>query len=128
MDGWRESSRTPLDAPAGHRGRRWCLESDRSGSRHRRHSGPSSCQNSRLDDLQLGVPSPAAMAGDDESPKDASAITRALNRAVLDALPFDDTRDFDDARRGFVGSMPEVELKNGGGRVGWTLRGYAFNV
>jgi len=66
------------------------------------------------------------MAGDDESPKDASAITRALNRAVLDALPFADTRDFDDARRGFVGSLPEVEIKNDAGRVVWTLRDYAF--
>ena len=51
------------------------------------------------------------MAADAESPKDASAITRALNRAVLDALPFADTRDFDDARRGFIGSLPEVEIK-----------------
>src|SRR5499426_2032125 len=66
------------------------------------------------------------MAADAESPKDASAITRALNRAVLDALPFVDTRDFDDARRGFVGSLPEVEIKNDAGRLVWTLRDYAF--
>jgi linear primary-alkylsulfatase len=66
------------------------------------------------------------MAADAESPKDASAITRALNRAVLDALPFADTRDFDDARRGFIGSLPEVEIKNDAGRVVWTLRDYAF--
>jgi alkyl sulfatase BDS1-like metallo-beta-lactamase superfamily hydrolase len=61
-----------------------------------------------------------------EDPKDASAITRALNRAVLDALPFADTRDFEDARRGFLGSLPDVEIKNERGRVVWSLRDYAF--
>ena len=66
------------------------------------------------------------MAAPAESPKDATAITRALNRAVLGALPFDDTRDFEDARRGFVGSLPEVEIKNDQGRVVWSLRDYAF--
>ena len=66
------------------------------------------------------------MAADAESPKDASAITRALNRAVLDALPFADAQDFEDARRGFLGSLPEVEIKNDAGRVVWTLREYAF--
>ena len=59
-------------------------------------------------------------------PKDASPITAALNRAVLDALPFADTQDFDDARRGFLATLPEVEIKNDQGRVVWTLRDYAF--
>jgi len=64
------------------------------------------------------VPTPA--------PKDASPITAALNRAVLAALPFADTRDFDDARRGFVATLPEVEIKNDQGRVVWSLRDYGF--
>ncbi|HEV2057522.1 MAG TPA: alkyl sulfatase dimerization domain-containing protein [Methylomirabilota bacterium] len=59
-------------------------------------------------------------------PKDATPVTRALNRAVMDALPFGDTQDFEDARRGFLGSLPEVEIKNDRGRVVWSLRGYAF--
>jgi alkyl sulfatase BDS1-like metallo-beta-lactamase superfamily hydrolase len=59
-------------------------------------------------------------------PKDASPITTALNRAVLDALPFADTQDFDDARRGFLATLPEVEIKNDQGRVVWTLHDYAF--
>jgi len=59
-------------------------------------------------------------------PKDASPITAALNRAVLDALPFADKQDFDDARHGFVATLPEVEIKNDQGRVVWTLRDYAF--
>ena len=51
------------------------------------------------------------MAARDHSPEDATPITRAGNRAVLDALPFADTQDFEDARRGFLGSLPEVEIK-----------------
>jgi alkyl sulfatase BDS1-like metallo-beta-lactamase superfamily hydrolase len=61
-----------------------------------------------------------------DGPQDATAITRALNRAVLDALPFADTQDFDDAQRGFLASLPEVEIKNAQGRVVWSLRDYAF--
>jgi alkyl sulfatase BDS1-like metallo-beta-lactamase superfamily hydrolase len=61
-----------------------------------------------------------------DGPQDATAITRAVNRAVLDALPFADTQDFDDARRGFLASLPEVEIKNAQGRVVWSLRDYAF--
>ncbi len=66
------------------------------------------------------------MAGPAENPKDATPTTRAQNRAVLDALPFDDTQDFEDARRGFLGSLPDVEIKNDKGRVVWSLKEYAF--
>jgi alkyl sulfatase BDS1-like metallo-beta-lactamase superfamily hydrolase len=66
------------------------------------------------------------MAEPVEGPKDATAHTHALNRAVLGSLPFDDTGDFEDARRGFLGSLPEVEIKNEQGRVVWSLRDYAF--
>jgi alkyl sulfatase BDS1-like metallo-beta-lactamase superfamily hydrolase len=66
------------------------------------------------------------MADPVDGPKDATASTQALNRAVLAALPFDDTRDFEDARRGFLGSLPDVEIKDERGRVVWSLREYAF--
>ena len=36
-------------------------------------------------------------------PGDSTPHTRALNEAVLEALPFSDTQDFADARRGFLG-------------------------
>jgi alkyl sulfatase BDS1-like metallo-beta-lactamase superfamily hydrolase len=61
-----------------------------------------------------------------ETPRDATAVTRALHRGVLAALPFDDTQDFEDARRGFVATLPEVEIRNAQGRVVWSLRDYAF--
>ena len=66
------------------------------------------------------------MATGAPAPKDASPITAALNRAVLTSLPFADTQDFDDARRGLVATLPEVEIKNDQGRVVWSLRDYAF--
>ena len=66
------------------------------------------------------------MSASAEGPKDATPITRALNGAVLDALPFADTQDFEDARRGFLGTLPEVEITNAEGRVVWSLRDYGF--
>jgi len=60
------------------------------------------------------------------APKDATPITRTLNQADLHALPFGDTQDFEDARRGFLGTLPEVEIKNDQGRIVWSLRDYAF--
>jgi alkyl sulfatase BDS1-like metallo-beta-lactamase superfamily hydrolase len=59
-------------------------------------------------------------------PNDATPITRAHNRAMLAALPFGDTRDFDDARRGLIASLPGLEVKNAQGRVVWSLRDYGF--
>jgi linear primary-alkylsulfatase len=59
-------------------------------------------------------------------PEDATAVTRAQNRALLDALPLWDTQDFDDARRGFLATLPEVVIRNAQGRVVWNLGEYAF--
>jgi len=59
-------------------------------------------------------------------PKNATAVTQAHNQAVLEALPFNDVQDFADAARGFLGTLPEVEIKNDRGRVVWSLRDYAF--
>src|SRR5262247_4164131 len=66
------------------------------------------------------------MPASPQDSKDATAVTHALNRAVLDTLPFADTQDFEDAQRGFIGSLPEVEITNAAGRVVWSLRDYAF--
>jgi len=35
-----------------------------------------------------------------------------VNRVVQDTLPFADRQDFEDAQRGFFGSLPKVEIKN----------------
>ena len=45
-----------------------------------------------------------------EKPKDASASVAASQAAMLKALPFSDTRDFDDATRGFLGTLENARV------------------
>ena len=60
-------------------------------------------------------------------PNDATAFTHAQHLAALDALPFADRQDFEDAARGFLGSLPDDgEVTTAQGRVVWSLREYAF--
>ena len=59
-------------------------------------------------------------------PKPASAATAAANRAVRGALPFDDTRDFANARRGLIAELPEGIAKDAAGRVVWNLADWNF--
>jgi alkyl sulfatase BDS1-like metallo-beta-lactamase superfamily hydrolase len=66
------------------------------------------------------------MATPAPGPRDAEPLTAALNRAVLESLPFADTQDFDDAGRGLLAALPELEIKNDQGRIVWSLRDYAF--
>jgi alkyl sulfatase BDS1-like metallo-beta-lactamase superfamily hydrolase len=61
-----------------------------------------------------------------DGPKDATPITQARNRAVLDALPFEDTQDFEDATRGFLGTWPEEEIRHDDARVVWSLADEPF--
>src|SRR5258708_32245427 len=61
-----------------------------------------------------------------EIPKQASAPVIAQHAATLEALPFSDTRDFDDANRGFLGTIENARIANPQGRVVWTLEPYGF--
>src|SRR6266576_354719 len=61
-----------------------------------------------------------------EKPKDASASVLAQPAATLQALPFSDTRDFDDAARGFLGTLENARIANAQGRVVWSLEPYGF--
>ncbi|NUR11173.1 MAG: hypothetical protein HOQ20_04905, partial [Bradyrhizobium sp.] len=54
-------------------------------------------------------------------PKDATASVIAQHRAMLDALPFSDTQDFDDAARGFLGTVEDAKISNPQGRTVWSL-------
>lgn len=60
------------------------------------------------------------------APKDAEPTIAARNRAVLDKLPFSDTRDFDDARRGFIDTIEDAHVVGGTGRVVSSMRPYKF--
>ena len=44
----------------------------------------------------------------------------------MDSLPFDDTADFDDADRGFIGALTPCVVKAADGRVVWDNDAYAF--
>lgn len=47
------------------------------------------------------------------------------NTAVLRRFPFDDTRDLEDARRGFLGTAPDPLVRGADGAV-WDLDAYGF--
>jgi len=66
------------------------------------------------------------MAAEPQGSKDATPPTCAHNRSFLDALPFGDRADFEDAARGFIGTLPKVEFRNPEGRVIFSLADYAF--
>jgi alkyl sulfatase BDS1-like metallo-beta-lactamase superfamily hydrolase len=59
------------------------------------------------------------------SPHDASAAIAEQQRAVHERLPFADTRDFEDAKRGLVAPI-ERQVTAEDGRVVWDLSTYDF--
>jgi alkyl sulfatase BDS1-like metallo-beta-lactamase superfamily hydrolase len=61
-----------------------------------------------------------------ETSKEASSSVIAQHAATLKALPFSDTRDFDDATRGFLGTLEHARITNAQGRVVWSLEPYGF--
>src|SRR5215470_2265786 len=61
-----------------------------------------------------------------EMPKDASAWVVAQHQAMLKTLPFADTTDFDDAARGFLGTIENAKITSAQGRVVWSLEPYGF--
>ena len=60
------------------------------------------------------------------TPGNATPITATHNRQVLDTLPFADTTDFDDARRGFIADLPSAVVKDEAGRPVIDLGAYDF--
>jgi len=72
----------------------------------------------------MGQQASGGMSG--EGPKDASATVTARHTAVRAALPFDDTRDFDDAARGFLGTIDDAAITSEQGRAVWSLKPYGF--
>ncbi|HEX9590611.1 MAG TPA: alkyl sulfatase dimerization domain-containing protein [Bradyrhizobium sp.] len=64
--------------------------------------------------------------GASETAKDASASVVAQHAATLKALPFSDTRDFEEASRGFLGTLENARITSAQGRVVWSLEPYGF--
>ena len=73
----------------------------------------------------------ALLAGADAQPaaneaKDAAQATIEAQDAAREGLPFADTTDFDDARRGLVAPLPSAPITTADGRVVWDPAAYAF--
>jgi len=63
---------------------------------------------------------------DPKAPKSAHPATIAANQAMASTLPFDDTTDFTDARRGFVATIADGRVENKRGNAVWNLSAYSF--
>jgi len=59
-------------------------------------------------------------------PNPATSITSSLNAQLLGYLNFADEQEFNDARRGFVTSLPQVVIKGAAGNVVYDLTKYDF--
>lgn len=81
---------------------------------------------SRLSAIALALLSCGTVHADSaDSGKPATAITAELNQAWLQRLPFSDTADFDDARRGLLEPFEGV-IANAEGREVWNRQAYDF--
>jgi alkyl sulfatase BDS1-like metallo-beta-lactamase superfamily hydrolase len=58
--------------------------------------------------------------------KPPSAATVARQQAARASLPFEDERDFEESRRGFVAAPESRQIRDANGRVVWDMGGYAF--
>jgi len=57
-------------------------------------------------------------------PKEATSTTEQANASALHDLPPSDRKDFDDATRGFIATIPEATIVAADGHVVWTVKGY----
>ena len=62
---------------------------------------------------------------DELTPKEASPFTKTINQSFL-KLPFNNKEDFDNAKNGFIGHMPALEIKNKAGQIIWSMKDYSF--
>lgn len=58
--------------------------------------------------------------------KDAEPASRAVNDAFLKTLPFSDRADFEDAKRGFIATLPDGVVSGIGDKPAWDTRYYEF--
>ena len=63
---------------------------------------------------------------DELTPKAATQFTKTINQSFLDKLPFNNKKDFEDAKKNFIGNVPNFEIKDSDGRIIWSMKNYAF--
>jgi alkyl sulfatase BDS1-like metallo-beta-lactamase superfamily hydrolase len=74
----------------------------------------------------LGTLLAVAVEPPEEDGKNAEPATAEANAALLKKLPFANRDDFADAKRGFIGTLPEVTIKDDKGSIVWSLKYYDF--
>ncbi len=58
--------------------------------------------------------------------KEATEFTATANRALMEALFWEDVQDFENASRGFIASLDDPVVMNAHGRAVWNLDAYPF--
>ncbi|HEY5071195.1 MAG TPA: alkyl sulfatase dimerization domain-containing protein [Caulobacteraceae bacterium] len=61
-------------------------------------------------------------------PKPATAATRQVQATASAGLPEGSDADFADARRGFIGTIPDGKIVDEAGRVFWDMSAFAFEA
>ncbi len=61
-----------------------------------------------------------------EQPKEATSYTKEKNEQVLKDLPFSETKDFEDAKKGFVATLPKLVIPSSDGHNVWDITSYDF--
>ena len=78
--------------------------------------------------VMLGVTASAASAQDHFNSKGSgpSRFTSQQQTNLRNSLPFEDQRDFDESRRGFIAEPESRQILAGNGRVVWDMTRYDF--
>lgn len=58
--------------------------------------------------------------------KPPSQHTRDVLKKAREGLPFDDTRDFDEQKRGLIAQMPDMKIMSDTGHVAWDMAQFQF--
>jgi alkyl sulfatase BDS1-like metallo-beta-lactamase superfamily hydrolase len=74
----------------------------------------------------FGNSTAAAQGHYDPKGKPPSSYTVEHQKAVRSMLPFEDERDFEESRRGFVAAPASREIRNAEGKVVWDMGRYDF--
>src|SRR5215468_2302144 len=72
--------------------------------------------------IALGCPAAEAQI----APKAAEPATMQANAELAKTLPFANRQDFEDAMRGFVGTLPDALIPSTGPRPTWNMKAYEF--
>ena len=81
----------------------------------------------------LAIPRPALAEGGGSGPahfhpkgQPASKFTIELRNGIKATLPFEDERDFEEAKRGFIAAPPYKQIMADAGQVAWDMASYGW--